>query len=158
MENKIQYQIRFQSFGKRIHLMLTKLLNHRLTSRFLSIKRSDTVRSKSDVGMSMKLFNDQKQFGKTLELFDQYKEHNIGTYSSLTITQALKACAHTGDLRRGLAIHQAISSRVQDDNYILVSLIHMYSKFVDEISLVLFDLTQCNVVILSVLNRYSIKR
>ena len=138
--------------------MLTKFLNYHLTCSICRIKCLVSVRLKSSVGMNMKLLNDKKQFHKALQLFDQCKEQNTGALSSLTVTQALKACAHTGDLRRGLEIHQAIASRTENDDYILASLIHMYSKLIDELWLLLFGSTQCNVVILFMLNHYSTKR
>ncbi|CAF0948790.1 unnamed protein product [Adineta steineri] len=43
------------------------------------------------------------------------------------ITQALKAFAHLGDLRRGINMHHTISSRINNDSYIFASLIHFYS-------------------------------
>ena len=76
----------------------------------------------------MKASNDRKQFKQALQLFDQYNNNNIKTCSSLTITQALKACAHIKDLRRGSLIHQLVSHRINDDYYILASLIHLYSQ------------------------------
>ncbi|CAF1055985.1 unnamed protein product [Adineta steineri] len=42
------------------------------------------------------------------------------------ITQALKAFAHLGDLRRGINMHHTISSRINNDSYIFASLIHFY--------------------------------
>ncbi|CAF4273905.1 unnamed protein product, partial [Adineta steineri] len=44
------------------------------------------------------------------------------------ITQALKAFAHLGDLRRGINMHHTISSRINNDSYIFASLIHFYIK------------------------------
>ena len=80
----------------------------------------------------MKMLIDKKQFRKALQLFDEHEKTNdIKISSSLTITQALKACTQIGDLQRGRMIHQLISSRVQDDSYILASLIHLYSEFRD---------------------------
>ncbi|CAF0788560.1 unnamed protein product [Adineta steineri] len=75
----------------------------------------------------MKLLNNQKEFTKALELFDKYKKNNTQSLSTLTITQALKACAQTGDLQRGSTIHQFLSSRFEKNSAILTSLIHFYS-------------------------------
>lgn len=82
------------------------------------------------MGKEMKMLNDQKQFEKALRLLDQHKDNNnIEMCSSLTITQALKACAQIEDLRRGSMLHQLVLSRVKDDSYILASLINLYSEF-----------------------------
>jgi hypothetical protein len=77
----------------------------------------------------MKLFNDRKQFKKALELFDKQDIKNIQTFSRMTITQALKACAQTGDLHRGSTIHRLIPSDLKNDFYISAILIHLHSKF-----------------------------
>jgi len=137
--------------------MSVKLLNHRLSFLPLFLKRSVIIRSDFDLGSQMKLLNDNKQFKKALELFDKYKKDNIETSSSLIITQALKACAHLEDLQRGSTIHHLISSRIKDDFYISASLIHLYSKFKEEI-FSLFFLIQCSVVMWHVLNHYSIQQ
>ena len=112
--------------------MSTKLVNHRLSFLIVFLKRSVNIQSNFDLGKEMKLLNDNKQFKKALELFDKQKKNNIETFSSLTITQALKACAQLEDLQRGSTIHHLISSRIKDDSYILASLIHLYSKSKEE--------------------------
>jgi hypothetical protein len=113
--------------------MLTKVVNYRLSSLIILVKRSIIIQPNFDLGKEMKLINDNKQFEKALELFDKHKKNNIETFSSLIITQALKACTQIGDLQRGSIIHHLVSSRIKDDHYILASLIHLYSKFVEEI-------------------------
>ncbi|UJR34389.1 hypothetical protein I4U23_021797 [Adineta vaga] len=76
----------------------------------------------------MKCLNDNKQFKQSLELFDKYKKNNLKSFSSLLITQALKACTHLKDYQTGLNIHHLISSRINNDSYILASLINFYIK------------------------------
>ncbi|CAF0889915.1 unnamed protein product [Adineta steineri] len=76
----------------------------------------------------MKFLNDNKQFNKTLELFDKHRKSKIQTFSSFTITQALKACTHLGDLQRGKNIHHLISTHIKEDVYISTSLIHLYMQ------------------------------
>ncbi len=109
--------------------MLNKLLNHHLASTIIIVKRPVTIKSDFDLATQMKLLNDQKQFKKALELFDQYKNNKIETCSDHTINQALKACANIGDLQRGLTIHHMISCRTKKNLHILTSLIHLYSMF-----------------------------
>jgi hypothetical protein len=118
--------------------MLNKLLNYRLASLIVIVKRSINVQSNFDLGSKMKLLNDKKQFEEALKLFNKYKEKNIETFSSLIITQALKACAQINDLQLGSAIHSLISSRIKNDPYILASLINLYSKFNRKLFLLFF--------------------
>jgi hypothetical protein len=110
-------------------MLLNKLFNHRLASTIIIVKRPVIIKSDVDLVTQMKLLNDQKQFKKALELFDQHKDNKIGTCSDLMINQVLKACANIGDLQRGLNIHHMISSRTKKNPYILTSLIHLYSMF-----------------------------
>ena len=109
--------------------MSTKLLNGSQSVLTIFTKRLVTIRSNFDLGNEMKLLNDAKQFKRALELFDKHKKNNVQTFSSLSITQALKACTHLEDLQHGEAIHHLISSRINNDSYISTSLIHLYSKF-----------------------------
>ncbi|CAF0744675.1 unnamed protein product [Adineta steineri] len=112
--------------------MSIRLLNLRvLSSLFVFVKRSINVQTNFDLGKQMKLFNDKKQFNKTIELFDKQMKSNTKTFSSLIITQVLKACAHLEDIQRGKTIHQLISSRIKDDSYISASLIHLYMQCSD---------------------------
>ncbi|CAF3526467.1 unnamed protein product [Rotaria socialis] len=106
------------------------------------VNRSIIIKSKFDLGIQMKQMNDNKQYEKTLKLFDQHKNTNIDMFSSLTITQILKACAHLGDLQRGLMIYSLISSRMKDDSYISASSIHLFMECGDVASAQsLFDKT-----------------
>jgi hypothetical protein len=132
---------------------LNKLLKHRLVSPINFLKRSATVPSDNDLSNRMKQLNDKKQFKEALALFDQYKKDNAETSSEFIINQALKACAQSGDLRRGSYIHHHLPSELKNNVYILTSLIHLYSKFQQQIIL-LFFLLKCNVVMLHVLNYY----
>ncbi|CAF3658874.1 unnamed protein product [Rotaria socialis] len=111
--------------------MLNALFKRRSAPLVVFVQRPMTIKSDADLNIQMKLFNDKKQFKKTLELFDEHKEKYIGTLSSFTITQALKACTQIGDLQRGSTIHRHISSRLSNDHYILASLIHLYMQCSD---------------------------
>ena len=114
--------------------MLTKLLNFPSTSFTIFFRTASNLRSDFELGKQMKLYNDNKQFKKVLDLFDHYNENNNAkTCYSLVITQVLKACAHLGDIKRGKVVHEMVSSRAGKDLYILVSLIHMYSKFKNQL-------------------------
>ncbi|CAF1413017.1 unnamed protein product, partial [Rotaria sordida] len=107
--------------------MLNKLVNNCLSFVIFIAKRSAIIRSNADLGGQIKLLNDKKEFKKSLELFDKYKEkNNIEKYSNWIIIRALKACTEIGDLKRGSNIHNLISSRLKYDPYVLPSLIHLY--------------------------------
>ena len=110
--------------------MLYRLFNRRLNSSMRFLKYSMTTQSQSnfDLASKLKLLNDSKQYQKALELFDNYKENDAKNLSNLSVIQALKACALTRDLRRGSNIHRLFASRVNNDFYLLTSLIHLYSK------------------------------
>ncbi|CAF1613721.1 unnamed protein product [Rotaria magnacalcarata] len=97
----------------------------------------------------MKQLKDSRQFDKTLELFDNYKENNILTCSSLAITQALKACAYTSYLQRGSNIHQLVSSRLKNEFYISALLIHLLYMQCSDVANAqsLFDSTEKKILI-----------
>ena len=77
----------------------------------------------------MKQFNDDKKYDQVLQLFDKYtKENNPRSIPSRIVTQAIKACTQTGDLKRAKDIHRRLSSSIANDPYISFSLINVYSK------------------------------
>ncbi|CAF2070889.1 unnamed protein product [Rotaria magnacalcarata] len=92
------------------------------------VKRAMSIQCDANLNAQMKLLNDKKQFRKALELFDEYKDKNIGTLSRFTILQALKSCAQIRDLQRGSTIHRFMSSDMKKNSYILTSLIHLYMQ------------------------------
>ncbi|CAF0916438.1 unnamed protein product [Adineta steineri] len=108
--------------------MLIRLLNSRSSSLMIFVRRSIIISSDFDLGMKVKSFNDNRQFGKALDLFDTHKKNNIKTSSTFIITQALKACTHLEDLQRGQTIHHFIPSSMKDNSLILASLIHLYMQ------------------------------
>lgn len=101
----------------------------RLSCLWMMSKRSGIIQTKIDLGLKLKLLNEKEQYKEVLELFDKYKEKNIPKFSSLVIIEALKACTHLGELQRGLTIHQLLSSRMNNEVDIQMSLIDLYSKF-----------------------------
>jgi hypothetical protein len=133
--NQLQFVASFNSLFsidliiKINYFMSNKLLNHRLLSLVHFVKPSTIIKSNSNLAYEMKLLNDNKQFKKTIQLFDKQNKNKIETLSSFVITQALKACAHLKDLHYGKIIHNSLSSHMKEDSYISASLIHLYSKF-----------------------------
>lgn len=99
------------------------ILSEALIRRYLQWEASHI-----SIENQMKQFNDQQKFEKALEIFDQYRNDSSIELSRQMITQAIRACTKTGNLRRGMAIHNLISSRIKDDTYMITSLIHFYSN------------------------------
>ena len=65
-----------------------------------SLKRSMMIESSWNLGDAMKRLNDEKEFEKALQLFDEYKEKKkVSQISKFLINQALKASAGIGDLK-----------------------------------------------------------
>jgi hypothetical protein len=99
------------------------MLKNILFNRF--IFHSIHIKSLS-LDIEMKNLNDQNQFTKSLLLFDQYKTKNP---SSISLTQALKACQKLGDFKRGYRIIKEYSSSLNiNDYHLLASMIHLLSK------------------------------
>jgi DNA repair exonuclease SbcCD ATPase subunit len=104
-----------------------------------------SCQSEIALGNEMKRLNEKKHFEKVLSLFDTYRQDHAKALPSLIITQALKASTHIGDLQRGIAIDQLLSSGKHEDSYISASLIHLYSKSINSVVKFTRHL-QCNVV------------
>lgn len=110
-------------------VLLIRLLTNRSSLIQTCLKRSITIRSNTDIGNQMKSLNDNKQFRKALELFDEQTRNHSNAFSSSMITQALKACTNLKDVKRGLYIYHLVSSTRKIDLYITTSLIHFFSQF-----------------------------
>jgi hypothetical protein len=110
--------------------MLSRLSNDRLKYLINVIQRWESIQSNISLDKQMKNLNDKKQYEKCLDLFDEYKQMNKKDLSSLSVSQALKACTQIGDFQRGLNIDSILSSRLKNDSTIITSLIHFYSKFI----------------------------
>ena len=95
-----------------------------------SLKRSMAIESSWDLGDEMKRLNDEKQFEKCLQLFDQFQEKKKKNFriSNYLLSQALKASTGIGDLKRGLVIDEMIPLKLKSDPYIIASLINLTSN------------------------------
>lgn len=102
--------------------------SHRTRSNFVNIIRTFSTSIRPNIELEMRKFNNQKEFNKTLDLFDEYRDHEKPT--SRIIVQALRACVQLGFLKRGQDIHKKLPNELMNDVYIQTSLIHLYSKFV----------------------------
>ncbi|CAF4072212.1 unnamed protein product, partial [Rotaria magnacalcarata] len=104
------------------------LVNNYLRFVLLAGRRLASTQSNVNIGDQIKILNDNKQYKKVLELFDEFNEKTIDKCSNWIIIQALKACTQICDVQRGLKIHNLISSRLKRDPYVLPSLIHFYMQ------------------------------
>ena len=77
----------------------------------------------------MEKLNANKQHRQVIEVFNDYQKQKIQPMSSMIITETLKACTELQDLRCGSRIHQAVSSYIKTDDFILASLINLYSEW-----------------------------
>lgn len=127
--------------------MSMTLLNFRLKSIITLIKRSAVIQSNFDFANKMKVFNANKEFTKTVELYDKFINKDIEKHSTALIIQVLKACTHTRDLQRASTIHRLLSSRINNDFQIAALFIHLYSKFPKDtitfISIFFCNVAQC---------------
>ncbi|CAF1205633.1 unnamed protein product [Rotaria sordida] len=129
--------------------MFNTLLYYRSTYRLIVVKRFVALKSDRELDAQIKSFNDKKQFKKTLELFDKYKENDVKNLSSFVINQALKACTEMRDLQRGMIIHRLISSRIKTDSYITGSLIHLYMQCGDVLrAQSIFDMSKNKTIVM----------
>ncbi|CAF3990015.1 unnamed protein product [Rotaria sp. Silwood1] len=85
------------------------------------------VRSYYNLGIEMKNLNDRKEYRKALDLFYEYEHKNKEMISDVVINQALKSFTNIKDFQGGLHIFKKYSSRIENNNYIIASLIHLYS-------------------------------
>ena len=138
--------------NSRNHSRLAMWINARWRTLLALGKRSLASRPHGDIAQQMKTLNDKKQFQKVLHLFDSRNTDDNKPLSNMIITQTLKACASLRDLERGTAIHQLVSSRVRDDQYIVTSLIHLYSKWYSCCESITMSTLKCNVVTWSMLD------
>lgn len=108
--------------------MLTNVFSNRSQSVRVFLVRSSVTLTNLSLDKQMKIYNQQQKFQRTLELFDEASKQPKQPLSSAVVVHALKACARTGDLQRGLTIHRLVTTRVKNDSYILHSLLTLYSE------------------------------
>ena len=78
-----------------------------------------------DLGGRMKGLNDNRQFKKSLALFDAHTE---GKPNAFAVNQALKACVELNDINRGIQIYQNLASSFVNNQSIQANLIQLYSR------------------------------
>ncbi|CAF0973197.1 unnamed protein product [Adineta steineri] len=111
--------------------MLRRLITYRLANINNFVKRSIIIeKNERNLVTQMKSMNNNKQFKKALQLFDEHNNNNKNTdqMSNLVFTQVLKSCTGLRDFQRGTKIHDIVSNRLDKDSYLLTSLIHFYMQ------------------------------
>lgn len=102
----------------------------------LQLRHTSTLHlhhNSANIAEQMKQLNKQKQFHKTIEIFDSYARESNKSCSRMTVMQALKACAHLRDRQRGQEIHRALSKQIATtDPFIMLALIQLYSRWSDQ--------------------------
>ena len=93
----------------------------------VNFSRTATVAARPCVDIEMKRLNDAGQFSKALTLFDELERREIPRDQA--IVQALKACTRMRLLERGVNIHNKLSKRSKNNNFIQSALVHFYSQF-----------------------------
>jgi hypothetical protein len=94
-----------------------------LFSRFACRRLSSTF---INVSIEMKRLNENQQYQKVINLFDQHIQHQRPTV--MMINQALKACIALSDLKRGIEIHQNLSHQSIENPSIQINFIRLFSK------------------------------
>ncbi|CAF0915089.1 unnamed protein product [Adineta ricciae] len=105
--------------------MLRNLLNYPISAINSGKNRLLTIRSSWYLGDAMKKFNDNKEYEKALQLFDEHKEKDLLKISKYHLTQALISSVGIRDLNRALAIDQMLPLKLKKDGYIVASLIQV---------------------------------
>ena len=126
--------------------MLRNLLNYPINAINSGKNRSLTIRSSWYLGDAMKKFNDNKEYEKALQLFDEHKEKDLLKISKFHLTQALISSVGIRDLNRALAIDQMLPLKLKKDGYIVASLIQVASnwKACSSIDLLLLTTVICD--------------
>jgi uncharacterized membrane protein YukC len=81
-----------------------------------------------DFNNQLKQLNNNKQYEKVINLFENYSQQHIPT--DIAINQTLKACIELGDLKRASDIHQRLSPQSKKNHFIQTNLIRLFSKFI----------------------------
>ena len=105
------------------------LINQRLSNIIILIKRSVVNKPNINLSNQLKSFNDLKQYKKTLQLFDENQiKNNEKTCSRSTLFHVLKASIELQDMKFTSNIQQMITTKFNNDPYLLTSLINLHSK------------------------------
>lgn len=105
------------------------LINRRLANVFILLNRSMMNKINTDLSNQMKSFNASKQYKKTLQLFDENQMKNKNqTFSRSTLFHVLKASTELKDMKFTSNIRQIISTRFNNDSYLLTSLMDLYGE------------------------------
>lgn len=81
-----------------------------------------------DLSSQIKKLNDNGQFEKAIDLYeDQIKKPNKQN-TSLAVNEALKACIELDDIKRAKDIYKNLSPSMVNNSFIQANLIRLHSK------------------------------
>ncbi|CAF2853700.1 unnamed protein product [Rotaria sp. Silwood2] len=80
-----------------------------------------------DLGSQMKKLNDNGQFQKAIDLYEDQIEKQNKRSTSLIVNQALKACIELNDIKRGKDIYKNLCPSMANNSFIQANLIRLYS-------------------------------
>ena len=112
-----------------MYLIRSCLIQQRNLLRSFASQFSSSLQSNSDLVNQIQELNDRKQFQKAVALFDRYQQESTEKISAFTVAQILKACGEIGDLQRGLAIFNRLSSVAKNDSIIVRSMINLHCEY-----------------------------
>jgi hypothetical protein len=93
---------------------------------FIIYRRLLSTSIKFDV--QMKQFNDQKQYQKSIDLFEKFlKEKTLSNISPLAISQVIRALTELKQYQRAIEIEQNLSPNLIEDVFIRYRCIRLYS-------------------------------
>jgi hypothetical protein len=76
----------------------------------------------------MKQFNDQKEYKKSIDLFEKFlKEKTLSKISRLAIDQAIRALIELKQYQRAIQIEQNLSPNLIENDFIRTRFIRLYS-------------------------------
>ncbi len=93
---------------------------------FIIYRRLLSTSIKFDV--QMKQFNDQKQYQKSIDLFEKFlQEKTLSNISPVAIGQAIRALTELKQYQRAIEIEQNLSPNLIEDVFIRYRCIRLYS-------------------------------
>ena len=84
-----------------------------------------------DFGSQMKKFNDNGQFVKSIELFENQLSKKRKKITTLVVNQFVRACIELKDFKRGQNLHENLSPDLANNHFVATNLIRLYRKLLE---------------------------
>jgi len=93
---------------------------------FIIFRRLSSTSIKFDI--QMKQFNDQKEYKKSIDLFEKFlKEKTLSKISRLAIDQAIRALIELKQYQRAIQMEQNLSPNLIENDFIRTRFIRLHS-------------------------------